>query len=188
MFLQANRIRVGHILEIDGEPCKVLEATHKTPGNLRAFVQAKLRNLRTGIQFETRFRAVEDIKRATIDEKQMDFLYAEGDTYHFMDSNTYEQVGIHRDLLGDMADWLKENTAYTLEYFGGTIVGVEFPPAVDLVVKDTTPSLKGSTATNSPKPALLENGVTINVPSFVEVGETIRVSPETGEYLERVKT
>jgi len=187
MYLQANRIRVGHILDIDGEPCRVLEATHKTPGNLRAFVQAKLRNLRTGVQFETRFRAVEDLKRASIDEREMAFLYNDGDMYYFMDSATYEQVGLHRELLGDMKQWVQENTSYKIEYFGDKIVGVEFPATLDLVVKETTPSMRGATATNSPKPALLENGVTINVPPFIEVGEKIRVNPETGEYMERVK-
>jgi elongation factor P len=187
MYLQANRIRVGHLIEFEGQPCKVLESIHKTPGNLRAFVQVKLRNLRTGVQFETRLRAVEDIKRVSMDERAMEFLYAEGDTYHFMESQTYEQIGVHKDVLGDMAPWLKENTTYQIEYFDGSIVGVEFPPAVDLEVRETTPGLRGATATNSPKPALLENGVTINVPPFIEVGEKVRVNPETGEYLERVK-
>jgi elongation factor P len=187
MYLQANRIRVGYILEIDGEPCKVLEAIHKTPGNLRAFVQAKLRNLRTGVQFETRFRAVEDVKRASVDEREMSFLYVDGDMYYFMDTTTFEQVGIPRDVLGDLADWTKENVSYRIEYFGDKIVGVEFPLTIDLVVKETTPNMRGATATNSPKPALLENGVTINVPPFVEEGETIRVNPETREYMERVK-
>lgn len=187
MYLQANRIRAGHILEIDGEPCKVLEAIHKTPGNLRAFVQAKLRNVRTGVQFETRFRAVEDLKRASVDERDMGFLYADGDMFYFMDTNTYEQVGIHRDVLGDMAEWVQENTTYKVEYFGDRIVGLEFPATIDLLVKETTPNMRGATATNSPKPAVLENGVTVNVPPFVEVGEKIRVNPETREYLERVK-
>lgn len=187
MYLQANRVRVGHILEIEGDPCKVLEAVHKTPGNLRAFVQAKLRNLRTGIQFETRFRAVEDLKRVSLDQRGMEYLYADGEMLIFMDPENYEQVGVHREVLGEMAVWLKENSKYMIEYFDGRVLGVEFPQTVDLIVKDTSSSARGSTATNSPKPALLENGVTVNVPSFVEAGEKVRVCPQTGEYLERVK-
>ncbi|MCZ7583006.1 MAG: elongation factor P [Deltaproteobacteria bacterium] len=187
MYLSANRIRVGNILEIEGDPCKVMDMTHVTPGKGQAVVQTKMRNLRTGVQFEQRFRATEDVKRAFLDEHEMEFLYADGDIYHFMNTETYEQIGVAAEVFGDMAEWLTENMRIKVQFFGEKIVGAQLPQTLELEIVETAPPLKGATATNSPKPAKLENGVTINVPPFIETGEKIRVDPEARAYLERVR-
>ncbi|MBZ0272032.1 elongation factor P [bacterium] len=187
MFTPANRIRVGNIVEIEGDPCRVMDATHITPGKGNAVVQTKMRNLRTGVQFEQRFRSVEDIKRAFLDEHEMEFLYSEGTHYHFMNTETYEQIAIDKDVLGDMTDWLVENMRITVLFFNEQIVGASLPKTIELKVVETVPYMRGATATNSPKPAKLENGVTINVPPFIEEGELIRVDPDARVYLERAK-
>ena len=186
MYITATRIRVGQILDIDGEPCKVLDMTHITPGKGNAVVQTKMRNIKTGTQFEQRFRSTENVKRAYLDEHEMEFLYAD-ENYNFMNTESYEQIAVAPEVLGDAAQWLVPNTKIQLQFFENEIVGVSLPKTMILEVVETTPHMKGATATNSPKPAELENGVTVNVPPFIEIGEKIKVDPEAGVYLERAK-
>ncbi len=186
MYITATKIRVGQVLDIDGEPCKVMEMTHITPGKGNAVVQTKMRNIKTGTQFEQRFRSTENVKRAYLDEHEMEFLYAD-DNYNFMNTETYEQISVPPEVLGDAAQWLVPNTKIQVQFFDQEIVGVSLPKTMILEVVETTPHMKGATATNSPKPAELENGVTVNVPPFIEVGEKIKVDPEAGVYLERAK-
>ncbi|MCB1152455.1 MAG: elongation factor P [Deltaproteobacteria bacterium] len=188
MSFNANRIRAGMVLDIDGEACKVMEATHITPGKGNAVVQTKMRNLKSGIQFEKRFRAVEQVDRAILSERLMEFLYAEGDIYHFMDTESFEQIAINSETLGsDVIDWLTENMKVTMLFYDTDIVGASVEKHLILRITDTAPQLKGATATNSPKPATLENGVVVNVPPFIESGEMIKVDTETRSYVERYR-
>jgi elongation factor P len=168
-------------------PHRVLDFQHRTPGNLRAFVQAKLRNIKTGSSTEVRFSSTENIERATMEEVEMEYLYSDGDVYHFMNTETYEQVGLDTETLGDAMNYLVEGTKIQVEFFEGAPMGVELPAAVELTVVETSPELKGATASNSPKPAKLNTGVTVQVPPFIKEGDRIRVDPTKGVYLERAK-
>jgi elongation factor P len=185
--MQANDIRRGMILIYNGSPHRVLDFQHRTPGNLRAFVQAKLRNLKTGSSTEVRFSSTENIERATMEEHEMEFLYSDGDMHHFMNTETYDQIALDNEALGSAMDYLVPGTHIQVEFFEGSPIGVELPPAVELRVVETVPELKGATASNSPKPAKLETGVTVQVPPFIKEGDKIRVDPTKGVYLERAK-
>ncbi len=168
-------------------PHRVMDFQHRTPGNLRAFVQAKLRNIKTGSSTEVRFSSTENIERATMEEVEMEYLYADGDMYHFMNTETYEQVALNNETLGDAMNYLVEGAKIKIEFFEGAPMGVELPAAVEMTVVETSPELKGATASNSPKPAKLNTGVTVQVPPFIKEGDRIRVDPTKGVYLERVK-
>jgi elongation factor P len=185
--MNANDIRKGMLIMYNATPHRVLDFQHRTPGNLRAFVQAKLRNIKTGSSTEVRFSSTENIERATMEEVEMEYLYSDGDSYHFMNTETYEQVALNTETLGDAMDYLIEGTKIQVEFFEGAPMGVELPAAVELTVVETTPELKGATASNSPKPAKLNTGVTVQVPPFIKEGDRIRVDPTKGVYLERVK-
>lgn len=168
-------------------PHRVLDFQHRTPGNLRAFVQAKLRNIKNGSSTEVRFSSTENIERAMLEEVEMEYLYTDGESYHFMNTETYEQVALNTETLGDAMDYLVEGTKIKVEFFEGAPMGVELPSAVELTVVETTPELKGATASNSPKPAKLNTGVTVQVPPFIKEGDRIKVDPAKGVYLERAK-
>jgi elongation factor P len=185
--MNANDIRKGMLIMYNATPHRVLDFQHRTPGNLRAFVQAKLRNIKTGSSTEVRFSSTENIERATMEEVEMEYLYSDGDMYHFMNTETYEQVALNTETLGDAMDYLVEGTKIQVEFFEGAPMGVELPAAVELTVVETTPELKGATASNSPKPAKLNTGVTVQVPPFIKEGDRIRVDPTKGVYLERAK-
>lgn len=185
--MQANDIRRGMIIMYEGVPHLVLDFEHRTPGNLRAFVQVKLRNLKTGSSFEIRFSSTENVERATLDEQEMEYLYTDGELYHFMNTETFEQIALDAEALGDAINYIVPGTKIKVEFFDGQPIGVELPPAVELTVVETVPELKGATVTNSPKPAKLETGITIQVPPFIKEGDRIRVDPHKGTYLERVK-
>lgn len=184
--LQATRIKRGMIIKLDGELVRIHDVMHVTPGNLRGFVRVKGRNLRTQSLAEQRLRSEDVVDRAVLDEKEMQYLYHDGDGYHFMDTSTYEQVQMSAESLGDAVGYLKAESTITVEFYGDEPVGVELPPTVDLKVIETVPSIKGATANAQTKPALLETGITVVVPAFVEEGEVIRVNTDTGEYLSRV--
>jgi elongation factor P len=171
----------------NGAPHRVLDFQHRTPGNLRAFVQAKLRNVRSGSSTEVRFSSTENIERASLDEHEMEYLYSDGDMYHFMNTETFEQIGLGSEALGEAMDYLVTGTKIKVQLFEGSPLAVELPPAVELTVVETSPELKGATASNSPKPAKLETGVTVQVPPFIKEGDRIRVDPSKGVYLERAK-
>ena len=168
-------------------PHRVMDFQHRTPGNLRAFVQAKLRNIKTGSSTEVRFSSTENIERAILEEVEMEYLYTDGESFHFMNTETYEQIALNTETLGDAMDYLVEGAKIQIEFFEGAPMGVELPAAVELTVVETTPELKGATASNSPKPAKLNTGVTVQVPPFIKEGDRIRVDPTKGVYLERVK-
>jgi len=183
--MKANEMRKGMVLRVDGNVFRVLEATHRTPGNLRAFVQAKLRNVISGIQSEQRFRSEDDVERVYIDTKQMQYLYHDAEGYHFMDTESYDQVALGDDALGDTMSFVIAESMVTMDWFEGNPIGVELPSAVDLKVVETAPGIKGATASAQKKPARLETGLSVQVPSFINEGETIRISTEDGSYLGR---
>ena len=187
MALSANDIRKGMVILFEGTPCKVMEFRHHTPGNLRAMVQSRLRNLITGSSFEHRFRANDTIERAMLEQHEMEYLYSDGSHHHFMNSENYEQVSLTEDELGDAAQWLMAGLKLQVEFYEGTPIGIELPSSLDLTVTETDPFLKSATVSNSNKPATLENGVTITVPPFITEGEKIRVNPTESKYIERVK-
>ncbi|HEY7913314.1 MAG TPA: elongation factor P [Blastocatellia bacterium] len=185
--MQANDIRRGMIIMYNNAPHRVLDFQHRTPGNLRAFVQAKLRNVKTGSSTEVRFSSTENIERAILEDHEMEYLYSDGDMHHFMNTETYDQIALDAETLGDAMDYLTVGAKIQIEFFEGAPIGLELPPSVELTVVETTPELKGATASNSPKPAKLETGVTVQVPPFIKEGDRIRVDPSKGTYLDRVK-
>jgi elongation factor P len=161
---------------------RILELHHLTPGNKRAHIQVRMRNIRTGTLNDHKFRAEEDVERATLDEREMQYLYNDGDHYYFMDTSSYEQIHISSEALGDSKDYLIPDMTIRVEFYDVEPVGIELPPTVDLVVKQTVPGIKGATASAQIKPATLETGLVVNVPSFVNEGDKIRINTETGEY------
>jgi elongation factor P len=171
----------------EGSPVKVMEFHHHTPGNLRAMVQARLRNLLTGNSFEYRFRSNDTLEKITLEQHKMEYLYSDGSHHHFMNTENYEQVALTEDELGDAAQWLMPGLKIEVEFYNGTPIGIQLPPSMELTVARTDPNLKGATASNSNKPATLENGVTLYVPPFIAEGEKIRVNPTEARYMERVK-
>jgi elongation factor P len=187
MAIPATQIRRGMVIVFEGDPCRIVEFRHHTPGNLRAMVQAKLRNLRTGSGFEHRFRAADSVEPASMETHDLEFLYQGGDTYHFMNTENYDQLEMDEETLGDFAQWLQPGMRIQAEYYNGRPVGIKMPNAVELTIVDTSPVMRSATKTASSKPAKLENGVTVNVPEFISSGERIRVNPNTGEYLDRAK-
>ena len=187
MAIPATQIRRGMVIVFEGEPCRVVEFRHHTPGNLRAMIQTKLRSIRTGSSFEHRFRSADTIERASLQQHEMEYLYSDGSHHHFMNTETFEQIALSDDELGDAAQWLTPGLKIQVEFYDGTPIGIDLPPSLELTVTQTEPSLKGATVSNVNKPATLENGVTIQVPPFVNEGDRIRVDPSEGRYMERAK-
>jgi len=187
MAMPATQIRRGMVLVFEGDPVRVVEFRHHTPGNLRAMVQAKLKNLRTGSSFEHRFRAADSIERASMETHDLEFLYQGGDTYHFMNVENYDQLEMDEETLGDNAQWMQPRLKIQAEYYNGKPIGIQLPQYLVLEIVETSPVMKSATKTASTKPAKLENGVTVNVPEFLGTGEKVRVNPTTGEYMDRAK-
>ena len=183
--MQANDLRPGMVIKHNNELFSIYKAEHRTPGNLRAFVQAKMRNLRTGAISDHRFRSTDDVERAIIDETEMQYLYSDGDSYCFMNTQTFDQVHLHRDVIADRAQFLVPDVMLKVEYYEGRPIDIQLPPTVDLKVVETEPGIKGGSATNVGKPAKLETGLVVQVPPFIGEGETIRVDTIEGKYLER---
>ncbi|HEV3275818.1 MAG TPA: elongation factor P [Terriglobia bacterium] len=184
--MQANDLRPGMVIKHNGELYSIYKAEHRTPGNLRAFVQAKMRQLRTGAIADHRFRSTDDVERAVIDETDMQYLYSDGDSYHFMNTANYEQVHLHKEVVADRAPYLVADVVLKVEYYEGRPIDIALPATVDLKIVETEPGIKGGSATNVQKPATTETGLIVNVPPFINAGETIRVETATGNYLERV--
>jgi len=184
--IQATRLRKGMLIKVGDNLFRILDLHHLTPGNKRAHIQVRMRNIRTLMLADEKFRAEEDIERATLDEREMQYLYNDGDLYYFMDTASYEQVHISAEALGESTSYLIPEALIRVEFYGEEPVGIELPPTVDLVVKETVPGIKGATASAQVKPATLETGLVISVPSFVNEGDRIRVNTETGEYQSRV--
>ena len=187
MAIPATQIRKGMVIVFEGEPCRVVEFRHHTPGNLRAMIQTKLRSLRTGSSFEHRFRSVDTIDRAALEQHEMEYLYSDGSHHHFMNTENFDQVALSDEELGDSAQWLAPGLKIQAEFYEGSPIGIDLPPSLELTVTQTEPSMKGATVSNVNKPATLENGVTITVPPFVNEGDRIRVDPAEGRYIERAK-
>lgn len=187
MAVPATQIRRGMVIVFEGDPCRVIEFRHHTPGNLRAMVQTKMKNLRSGSNFEHRFRADDAIEKASMETHELQFLYKSGDTYHFMNTENYEQLEMDAEALGDNAQWMQDNMVVMVEFYDNKPMSVQLPQFLNFTITDTAPVMKTATKTASAKPALLENGVTINVPEFIASGERVRVNPSTGEYMDRAK-
>lgn len=185
--MNASEIRRGLVILHNGAPHRVLDFQHRTPGNLRAFVQARLRNLATGLSTEVRYSSTESIERVTLEQHTMRFLYKDGDDYHFMNTETYDQTSLDKEALGDNVYYLVDDIEIDLETWEGKPIGIRPPATIDLTVVETTPPLRGATASNSPKPAKLETGLMVTIPSFIEEGTKVRIDTATGEYLERVR-
>jgi elongation factor P len=185
MAIPATQMRPGMIIKHNNELHAVFSVEHRTPGNLRAFIQAKLRNLRTGSMFEHRFRSPDPIERVVVDEISMEFLYNDGDDYYFMNTENYEQTHLKRDTLGDAVDYLTANLQITVSFFDGVAVGIELPQVVELTVVETEPGLKSATASSVTKPATTETGLVVQVPPFINEGEKIRIDTAEGAYMSR---
>ncbi len=184
-MISSNDFRNGVSIDLDGEAYVVVDFQHVKPGKGSAFVRTKLKNVRTGGVVERTFAAGEKVPKAHLERKQMQYLYNDGD-YVFMDNNTYDQMTLTAEQIGPKLKYLKENMDLYILFFKGAILGVDFPPQVELTVTETEPGIKGDTATGGTKPATTETGAIIKVPFFINEGDVVRVNTETGEYIERV--
>src|SRR6516165_11717280 len=184
-MIAATQLRPGMVVKFNNDLFSIFSVNHRTPGNLRGFVQAKMRNLRSGTMIEHRFSSEDKVERAILDEHDMEYLYDDGEYYYFMNSENYEQMHLTKDILGDAVDYLIPNLKVKVEFYEGKPMSVELPPTVDLTVVETEPGLKGATVSNVTKPAKLETGLVVQVPPFISQGEKIRVTTAEGTYQER---
>jgi elongation factor P len=185
-MISATEFRNGITVEIDGDVFTVVEFQHVKPGKGAAFVRARLKNLKAGGIVERTFRPTDKMPRAHIDRKDYQYLYKDGDLYHFMDPQTYEQTAINTADIGDSLQFVKENEMVNILSHNGMVFGIEPPLFVDLEITDTEPGFRGDTATNATKAATLETGAVVKVPLFLSTGDRIQVDTRTGEYLKRV--
>ena len=185
-MVSAGDFRNGVTLEIDGQVVQILEFQHVKPGKGAAFVRTKLKNVINGGVVERTFRPTEKFPAARIDRVDMQYLYSDGDLFHFMDVNTYEQVALNPDSIGDALKFVKENEMCKVCSYNGNVFSVEPPLFVELEITDTEPGFKGDTAQGATKPAVVETGATVYVPLFVDQGDKIKIDTRTGEYLSRV--
>jgi len=185
-MIQATQLKKGMCIKHDNDLYRVVEAQHKTPGNLRGMVQARIRNLKTGSISDHRFRSVDVVERAILDETQMEYLYQDGDMYHFMNNETFEQVGLSEEVLGMAVHYLIPNIKIAIEFYEGRPVGIDLPLNVEMKVMETEPGIKGASVSNVGKPAKMETGLIVQVPPFINEGDVIRIDTATGSYVERV--
>jgi elongation factor P len=183
--MRASDIKKGQAVIIDGKLCVVTNADHNTPGNLRAKVQFKLRDVAKGTILDKRVGATDDIETATLDRRQVEYLYSDNDGHVLMDLDTYDQNTIPKEVFGNDILYLKPNTQLVALFHEGKVVSYELPASVDLKVTDTPPGIKGATATNQQKEATLETGLKTRVPPFIEIGEVVKISTSGGTYLSR---
>ena len=186
-MITAGDFRNGKTFEMDGKVMQVIEFQHVKPGKGAAFVRTKMKNVVTGAVTETSFNPTAKFEEAFVDRKDMEYSYNDGDLYYFMDPESYELVPINKDVLGDNFKFVKENMTCKIMSYKGSVFGVEPPNFVELEVTESDPGVKGDTATNVTKPAILETGAEIKVPLFINPGDRIRIDTRTGEYLERCK-
>ena len=184
-MIDAGDLRPGSVFERDGQLLVCVSNSHMKMGRGTAQVRAKLRNLRSGAIIDETFRPEQRFPRVRIEKRQMQYLYADGDQHHFMDTQNYDQVALSAEKLGDALSYIKESAEILVLSFEGEAIGVELPTSVDLQVAETDPGFKGDTATGGTKPARLETGITVQVPLFVNQGDTIKVDTRSGEYMER---
>jgi elongation factor P len=173
------------VIKFNNDLFSVFSMTHRTPGNLRGFVQVKMRNLRSGSMMEHRFSSEDKVERAALDEQEMEYLYDDGEYYYFMNTETFDQMHLTKDLLGDATNYLIPQLHVNVEFYEGKPISVELPPTVVMTVMETEPGLKGATVSNVTKPAKVDTGLIVQVPPFIVEGEKIRVSTSEGTYQER---
>ena len=186
-MIQATQLKRGMCIKHDNELYRLVSAQHITPGNWRGMVQAKIRNLKTGAISEHRFRSEDRVERAILDETEMEFLYQDGDMYHFMNNETFEQIALSDEVLGEAVNFLIPNIRLQIEMYEDRPVGIELPLTVDLKVVETEPAIKGASVSNQNKPAKMETGLVVQVPPFIAEGDTIRIDTATSGYIERAK-
>jgi elongation factor P len=185
-MISAGEFRNGITFEMEGDIYQVVEFQHVKPGKGAAFVRTKIRNIITGAVIEKTFRPSEKMPKAHIERKEMQYLYSDGDIYYFMDGDTYEQIPVGKDIVGDALDFVKENVEVKILSHKASVFGIEPPNFVELEITHTEPGHKGDTATGGTKPATVETGAKVNVPLFINIGDSIRIDTRTGEYMERV--
>ncbi|MFN3325732.1 MAG: elongation factor P [Bryobacteraceae bacterium] len=184
-MISATQLRPGMVIKFNNELHSIFNVMHRTPGNLRGFVQVKMRNLRSGSMIEHRFSSEDRVEKAILDEQEMEYLYDDGEYYYFMNTETFEQMHFTKDTLGDAIQYLIPQLKVHVEFYEGNPISVELPPTVDMTVVETEPGLKGATVSNVTKPAKLETGLVVQVPPFINQGEKIRVNTSEGTYQER---
>lgn len=187
MNIKATDIRRGMVIIVDGTNYVVHDFYHHTPGNLRAMVQAKLKNMQTGSIIDKRFRSVDQIEVPFVESKEYEYLYSSGDEHVFMDTSTFDQITFSPEMIGDSMQYLLPNTKVSVRYVDEKPVSIELPDTVEHTITDTPPSIKGATATNQYKEATTETGLKISVPPFIGPGEKVRIDTRDGKYVERVK-
>ncbi|MGH9775713.1 MAG: elongation factor P [Candidatus Acidiferrales bacterium] len=186
-MVKATQLRPGMVIVHEGSLYTIFSVDHRTPGNKRGAMATRMRNLKTGAITDYRFRAEDFVERAIVDEVEFEFLYSDSEGYHFMNQQTYEQIALSKELLGDAAEYLIPNLTLKVEFYEGKPIGVELPDTVDLAVVDTEPTVQKATASSVMKPAKLETGLTINVPPFVNNGDKVKVDTTEGRYIQRVQ-
>ena len=184
-MVSATQMRPGMVIKFDNELYSIFSVSHRTPGNLRGFVQAKMRSLRSGNMTEHRFSSEDRVERAELDEQKMEYLYDDGEYFYFMNTETFEQMHLMKDILGDAVQYLIPQLHVNVEFYEGKAISVELPASVDMTVIETEPGLKGASVSNVTKPAKVETGLVVQVPPFISEGEKIRVNTAEGTYLER---
>lgn len=184
-MISVNDFKTGATIELEGQVWQVVDFQHVKPGKGAAFVRAKMKNVRTGGVIERTFRGGEKVARAHLDKREMQYLYADVDGYVFMDNESFEQLSVSAEQLGDGIKWLKENMNIQIVLFNEAIIGLDMPNFVELAVTDTEPGIKGDTATGATKKATLETGAVVNVPLFIETGDVLRIDTRSGEYMDR---
>lgn len=187
MKLKATQVRKGMIIIYNGELCVVTDMQHFTPGKGQAGVQLKMKNIKTGSNAENRFRSDDIIEKANLETRKMEYLYDDGDNYYFMDNETYDQIPISAEMIGDTKFYLLPNTPCEVSFFEEKPLSVELPASMDLKVIETAPYLKTATVTSSYKPATLETGLQVQVPQFISEGEVLKIDTRDGKYIERAK-
>jgi elongation factor P len=185
--VKATQLRPGMLIQHEGDLYTIFSVDHRTPGNKRGSMQTKMRSLRTGSIVDYRFRAEDSVERAIVDEVEYEFLYGDGDGYHFMNQETYEQIALSKELLGDTVEYLIPNLPVKVEFYDSKPIGLLLPDTVDLTVVDTEPSIQKATASAVMKQAKLETGLVINVPPFVGNGDKVKVDTSEGRYIQRVQ-
>ena len=180
--MNANDLRPGMVINHNGELFSIHKAEHRTPGNLRAFVQARMRNLRTGAMIDHRFRSEDNVERAVIDEVDMQYLYSDGDMFYFMNTSTYEQFHLPKDVVGDRAQYMMPDVILKIDFYEGRPIDISLPATVDLKVVETEPGIKGASATNVTKAAKMETGLVVQVPPFIDEGEILKIDTSSGNY------
>ena len=184
-MIAATQLRPGMVVKFNNELHSVFSMVHRTPGNLRGFVQAKMRNLRSGSMIEHRFSSEDKVERVSLDEHEMEYLYDDGEYYYFMNTESFEQMHFTKDILGDGVNYLTPQLKVNVEFYEGKPISVELPPSVEMTVVETEPGLKGATVSNVTKPAMVDTGLVVQVPPYIKQGERIRVSTADGSYQER---